>query len=65
MMHTYLRIENGVYDIGQWLPNREGVTSFNRLFSVHTLKQAFTAVNILNGGTRVNPNILGIFNERE
>jgi hypothetical protein len=58
-------MEKGVYDIGQWLPNREGVTSFVRLFSVPSLKQAFVAVNILNGGTRVNPNILGIFNERE
>jgi hypothetical protein len=64
-MHTYLRVENGVYDIGMWLPNREGVTSFARMFSVPTLKQAFVAVNILNGGTRVNPNILGIFNEKE
>jgi hypothetical protein len=58
-------MEEGVYDVGQWLPNRDGVTSFARMFSVPTLKHAFMAVNTLNGGTRVNPNILKIFNEKE
>jgi hypothetical protein len=53
-MHTYLRQASDRYDVGQWLINREGYHQFNKIFSVPSLKQAFTAVNALNGGTKIN-----------
>jgi hypothetical protein len=59
-MHTYLKSKDGDddYAVGQWLVNREGYHQFFTLFSVPTLKQAFTAVNALNGGTRISPDAL-------
>jgi hypothetical protein len=54
-MHTYLKHENDdgdgqVYSVGQWLPNRDGITSFCTLFDVADRRDAMTAVNLLNGG---------------
>jgi hypothetical protein len=57
-MHTYLRQEDGSYDIGQWLIHPEGYHRFNTLFSVPSLKQAMVAVNMLNGGTRISVEVL-------
>lgn len=57
-MHTYLRRDENNYDIGQWLRHRDGYDRFQTLFTVPSLKQAFTAVNTLNGGTRVSPDAL-------
>jgi hypothetical protein len=63
-MHTYLKQANDKYDIGQWLINREGHHQFTAIFSVPSLKQAFTAVNALNGGTKIDVNVLHM-TERE
>ena len=49
-MHTYLRYEDGTYTVGMWLPNREGITSFCKMFDVSTITAAMVAVNMLNGG---------------
>lgn len=49
-MHTYIRHENGTYDVGLWLPGIEGRTSFTRLFTLHSWHQAVQAVCYLNGG---------------
>jgi hypothetical protein len=60
-MHTYLKDpndEDGDYAIGQWLINRDGYHQFHTLFRVPNIKQAFTAVNALNGGTRISPEAL-------
>lgn len=59
-MHTYLRMSEDRYEIGQWLINREGHHQFTMMFAVPSLKQAFTAVNALNGGTRISPEALHI-----
>jgi hypothetical protein len=53
-MHTYLKRDVNQYEVGQWLRNLEGYDSFLTLFTVPSLKQAFVAVNSLNGGTRVD-----------
>jgi hypothetical protein len=53
MMHTYLRVGENEYEIGQWLVRPDGYLRFTALFSVPSLKQAMTAVNMLNGGTRI------------
>lgn len=53
-MHTFLRTSGGDYDIGLWLPRQDGLTTFNTLFTVPSLRQAFAAVNMLNGGTRMS-----------
>jgi hypothetical protein len=59
-------MEEGVYDIGQWLPNREGITAFTRLFSMPNLSRAMEAVNCLNGGKRISAaSLILIFNEKE
>jgi hypothetical protein len=57
MTHTYLRHDDG-YEVGQWLINREGYHHFVALFKVPNLKQAFVAVNALNGGGRISPEVL-------
>jgi hypothetical protein len=59
-MHTYLKSKDGDddYAIGQWLINVQGHHHFVTLFSVPTIKQAFRAVNALNGGTRISPDAL-------
>jgi hypothetical protein len=56
-MHTYLKREEE-YEVGQWLINREGHHQFSALFTVPKLSQAFTAVNHLNGGTRISVDAL-------
>jgi len=48
-MHTYLKYKD-CYSVGMWLPNREGVTAFMRMFDVADLEQAQAAVSYLNGG---------------
>jgi hypothetical protein len=53
-MHTYLRLGENEYEIGQWLMRPDGYHKFNGLFTVPSLKQAMVAVNMLNGGTRVS-----------
>jgi hypothetical protein len=57
-MHTYLKHSDSRYDIGQWLLNREGWSEFNTMFTVTTLSRAFLAVNTLNGGASLDPEIL-------
>jgi hypothetical protein len=57
MTHTYLRIDETRYDVGQWI-NREGHHHFVALFTVPSMKQAFAAVNHLNGGTRISVDAL-------
>jgi hypothetical protein len=49
-MHTYLKIKDGEYQIGQWLINRDGYHQFSTLFTVPMLDEAIIAVNMLNGG---------------
>jgi hypothetical protein len=49
-MHTFLKRENGLYAVGQWLINPEGYQQFNAMFTVPSLKQAFRSVSMLNGG---------------
>jgi hypothetical protein len=51
-MHTFLKMENGPYAIGQWLINREGYHHFVTMFTVPKITQAFRAVSILNGSDR-------------
>jgi hypothetical protein len=63
MTHTYLKMFEKRYDIGQWLINREGHHQFQRLFSVPSITQAMTAVNMLNGGTRTAANALHFVEE--
>lgn len=58
MMHTYLKRAEDQYEVGQWLRHPEGYDRFQALFTVPSLKQAFTAVNTLNGGTRVSVDAL-------
>ncbi len=48
-MHTYIRAADYYY-VGMWLPNREGITSFVRMFRVNNVRAAIQAVNLLNGG---------------
>jgi hypothetical protein len=60
MTHTYVKFEEDRYGVGQWLINREGFHSFVPIFYVPSLKQAFAAVNMLNGGTRVATDALHI-----
>jgi hypothetical protein len=60
MTHTYLKFKEDQYGVGQWLINREGHHQFSTLFFVPSLKQAFAAVNMLNGGTRVATDALHI-----
>jgi hypothetical protein len=64
-MHTWLRITETEYSIGQWLINRDGYHQFNRMLSVPKLQQAMALVNMLNGGTRLAADALHIFNEAE
>jgi hypothetical protein len=64
MTHTYLRRGEDSYEIGQWLIHREGHHHFVALFAVPSLKQAFVAVNHLNGGTRISVDALHL-EERE
>jgi hypothetical protein len=59
-MHTYIKQSDIEYNIGMWLLHPEGYHRFNILFTVPNLKQAFTAVNMLNGGTRISPDALTI-----
>jgi hypothetical protein len=63
MTHTYLKMFEKRYDIGQWLINRDGYHQFQRLFSVPSITQAMTAVNMLNGGTRTAASALHIVEE--
>jgi hypothetical protein len=58
MMHTFLKHSDTRYDVGQWLTNREGWSEFNTMFTVVTLSRAFAAVNALNGGESLDPEIL-------
>jgi hypothetical protein len=53
MTHTYLKQDDGKYDVGLWLRRPDGYDSFRTLFTVPSLGQALTAVNMLNGGARV------------
>jgi hypothetical protein len=53
-MHTYLKRDEDVYEVGQWLRHPEGYDRFQALFAVPSLKQAFHAVNSLNGGRQIN-----------
>lgn len=62
-MHTYLKMSEDRYEIGQWLINQKGYHHFSRLFSVPNLKQAFAAVNMLNGGSRISPDVLHLKEE--
>jgi hypothetical protein len=64
MTHTYVRMGEDRYDVGQWLPDPEGHVKFYALFSVPNLKQAFAAVCMLNGGTRISPDALHILEEK-
>ena len=52
-MHTYMKNEDGSYSIGLWLPNKDGIVSFNALFDVESWYAAVAAVSMLNGGTEV------------
>jgi hypothetical protein len=63
MTHTYLKRDDGKYDVGQWLRRPDGYDSFKTLFTVPSLKQAFTAVNMLNGGTRISMEALHLEEE--
>jgi hypothetical protein len=60
MTHTYLKMSEQRYDIGQWLVNREGHHQFQRLFSVPSINQAMNVVCMLNGGTRTAAGALHI-----
>ena len=53
-MHTYLKMNEDIYAVGQWLRHSEGYDQFQALFTVPSLKQAFHAVNSLNGGRQIN-----------
>lgn len=64
MTHTYLRRTEDNYEVGQWLINPSGYHEFHTLFAVPSLKQAFISVNMLNGGTRISPEVLHL-KERE
>lgn len=64
-MHTWLRMTEDEYSVGQWLINRDGYHQFQKMFSVPNMKQAMVAVNCLNGGTRVSVEALRIFNEKD
>jgi hypothetical protein len=63
MAHTYLKIAERRYDVGEWLINRDGYHQFQRLFSVPNITQAMNAVCMLNGGTRTAANALHIVEE--
>jgi hypothetical protein len=63
MTHTYLKMFEKRYDVGQWLVNRDGYHQFQRLFSVPNINQAMNAVCMLNGGTRTAANALHIIEE--
>jgi hypothetical protein len=65
-MHTFLKRSDDRYEIGQWLLSHSGTgQTFVTLFTVPNLKQAFVAVNALNGGTRISPEALKIIETDE
>ncbi len=49
-MHTYLKNDDGTYSVGMWLPNREGVTAFVKMFDVANFYDACQSCTMLNGG---------------
>jgi hypothetical protein len=65
MTHTFLKMLEKRYDVGQWLINREGHHQFHRLFSLPNISQAMNACCMLNGGTRTGANALHIKEEEE
>jgi len=52
IVHTFLKLGDGTYSIGMWLPNQNGITSFVPLFTVLGIAQAIRAVNVMNGGDK-------------